>query len=1041
MPVLSPLFASVTDATTRSDTFVEAAATAALANGETYLVLVTANAGCDQTGSTTELEATFGGTRFAFTRYRAGASGSPGPATSGPLQSAFVVTGDGIDTVAVNFRRLDGDVTRDHFAIAHIACVPLGSLTLNTHYWLAEATNSDTLTNPAAGAGWEGSGEQVDVTPGATGNFLVIATGESEFTAGHSAADLSRFRCRVTEDPAGTPASYNLQRNTVADPDVDGPQTRIEGGHPWGNYSLSQRFVDVLSLTSGTTYRFELEREGVAGTANTGYRRERVYVFDLSAWPEFAFSRDVDGQSTADATFATASASAPSAALDYVLLGATTYSNNNTWIRCSFTLDPSGTPSQLPSSEGFGTALTDNGNTLTDDYALIGIQWDQQGVTTAQDYAVNCVGTLQVCRWGHEHGDFPGGVDDGIATLAIAWGMETSVASGTDPLVGTSAGSGTLAGTLTGVAALAGTSTGTATASGTLSSGSALAGTTASSSTATGTLSGAGAISGTSAGVSSASLNSSTGILGTDAVVGFIGNSYTQNYGSMPTLLAYYIGQRIGGATVDLDATPHLATTIANSGTDGYFPGMSLAGMCLYPTVDQSSGGSTDAIDALDSVAIDTYDSVVFTSGFRRDDGAAPGLDYELPNGIDPGANVNTYGVNLEVARQVATLIRAETSGSVILRMTQEGFNANTDTSLSDMERITQIQVLGARQLEAEGVVDYVVPDHYVWARLQWGSFGSVGSGVTTAVPAYASLTHTNSSQPGGANLAWMNRSQGDTAPFSTNGHQNAIATIIHAWIWGYAMWGIDPRGDTTFQGPPTGLPSPFDNMLNSAGDRIYGGHNTGLGNLPYDIGTNPSGPPDSELDLDWSAATQLEIQDRIVAAIDDYNAGLTEWDAVQLAGTSTGSSTAAGTLSGAGAIAGTSPGTSTASGGLTGTGAIAAQAAGVGTATGTMVVPGVIGGTSVGVSSATGTLSGVAALAASEASTSTATGAMRLPMAALAAASSSATAALSGTGAISGTSAGVSTATLVTGGYSGTAWTQYVTVTLSNPVIPLVLS
>ena len=365
----------------------------------------------------------------------------------------------------------------------------------------------------------------------------------------------------------------------------------------------------------------------------------------------------------------------------------------------------------------------------------------------------------------------------------------------------------------------------------------------------------------------------------------FVGNSFTQNFGGMPNLLEYYVAERLGGSTAVLGPPPHLGTSIAN-GADGYFPNMSLGGMALYPTIDQrQAGGSTDAIDAIASQPPGTYDMVALTSGFRQDDTGVDGIEYEVLAGAG-GTNPNVYGVILEIKRRVIAEINARVPGiaGTVLRVTQEGFNANSYADLSDIERIVRLQVLGARQLELEGIVARVVPEHYVWSRLQFGAFGSVGTTPTDSVPAYAGLTHTASQQPGGRNFAWLNRTRGDVVPYALNSHQNAIATIVAAWAWGYHMWGIDPRGDTTFSGDPSGLPSPIDDMLNATGTRIYGGQNvyvspTNDGRFPYDVVANPSGPPDAELDLDWSLATQQQIQDRIVAALDDYEAGTTEFD------------------------------------------------------------------------------------------------------------------------------------------------------------------
>lgn len=372
-------------------------------------------------------------------------------------------------------------------------------------------------------------------------------------------------------------------------------------------------------------------------------------------------------------------------------------------------------------------------------------------------------------------------------------------------------------------------------------------------------------------------------LIGTDAAVAFVGNSYTQNFGSVPASLQHYLDARLPANTTSLGPPPYMATTIGDD--DGWYTAMTLGGMALFPTIDQrqqGNTGTTDAVDAILSAGPGAYDHVVLTSDFRRSEDLVPGegIDYVVLTGAG-GTNPSLYGVILEVVRRVATALNAGGAGAgVILRMTQEGYNVNQHTDLSNFERIVRIQVLGARQLESEGTVAFTLPDHYLWSRLTRGKIGTAGVGLEGPVPAYVGLTHANSLQPDGRNYAWLNRSQGDVAPFGRNGHQNAIATIVHAWAWGYALFGLDPRGDTTFSSP-TGLPTPLNNMLRADGLRIYGGHNTGLGNRPYDTAPewNPGGPPDSELDLDWSAATQLQIQERIVAALDDYYAHTTEFD------------------------------------------------------------------------------------------------------------------------------------------------------------------
>ena len=1000
MPALTPLFASAIEATSTSGTFEAIATTSPLASGVDYLVVVAANTLSPDTNNTSaEAEVVFGATRYGFARYQIGATGAPDSASGGQIATAFRVTGDGTSTVAVQLRRASGAGTIA--STCHVAAIPLDSLVEGTHYWQTQAANSDTFGAPAAGAGYVGSGHQVDVTPASTGQFLVLACSELGFTSGSTTTDQARLRCRVTTDPLGTPSSNNLLDNLANG--FDGPAVQFEGGAAW-NLEIGQRFADVVTLSAGTDYRFEIEREVVTGASATGYRRERIFVFDLSVWPEVTVARDVTGQAGTNQTFASASAPAPSSAIDYLLLGSVAYQNNITWLRTHFDEDPSGTPVRLPSSAGFGTGLPDTGNALTDDYGVISLQWDRQSVADARAYAINCEADLgRPCRWGSRHGVFPQ-PNAGVATVMIAWGLETTTSPAAPPMEGATDGTSTAAGSLTGTGALDGAAASSSTASGTLEVSGGMAGASNSTSTAAATMAGEGALVGSSTSTSgaSATLSDASSIFGTDVEVAVVGNSYTQNFGSVPVQLQHYLDARLPSHTVVIGPPPYLATSIGD--TDGWYTGQTLGGMALYPTIDQSGGsGSTDAVDAILSAGPSAYDFVVLTSDFRRSEDLVPaeGIDWEILPGAG-GSTVPLYGVILEVIRRVVDEL--EVGGSLagfVVRMTQEGYNANGDANLDDFERFVRLQTLAARQLEAEGVVGHVIPDHYVWSRLTRGKVGTAGVGLEGPVPAYAGLTHANSLQPAGQNIAWLNRSQGAVPPFNRNGHQNAIATIVHVWTWGYLLWGIDPRGDTTFSAP-SGLPSPLNNMLSGDGLRIYGGHNTGLGNRPYDTSPewNPGGPPDSELDLDWSSTTQGQIQDRIVAAIDDWVAETTEFDVPDgaISGSSDSSSTAGGSLAGLAAMGAMGAGTSTAAGALVGVGALASSSTGTSTASGAMVGSAGLLGASSSTSTASGAITDGSELTGASASTSTAAGS------------------LSGTGALEGSSSSTSTASLSLG-------------------------
>lgn len=1012
MPVLSPIFASAEEVTTTSATFVAAAQSSALTNGVEYLVLVTAGSLAPSSNSTTaEIEVDFGGTQYAISRFQGPTNFAPDSATGASIQAMFTVTGDGTSVLEVNHRAEVGGGTVQ--TSAHIVAIPLTSLASGVDYHLSETDTTAALTNPTAGSGWATSGASVQFTPDETGDWLIIASLEGEFTTGNTATDQMRMRVLATEDPLGTPSTFNLMNNSGTH---DGPETQLEGGSD-ADVAASQRFIDVQSLTGGTTYDFDVQYEGVAATANTGYRRGRIIALDLAAWPELTYFRTVEGVATQDALIGNASAPAPDSSLDYLLLSAVAHQNNNSFIRTYFDTDPTGAGNRVPTTGAFGAPVVDTGNSVLDDYILIGTQWDVQGVTGAQTVALQVLADNNTCRWGPAHGVFPGATPNtnGVATLLLVWGMETADSPGA--LAGGISSSSSVSGTLAGVGALEASVAGISTASGTLTGVGALEGTSAGSSIASAAPA-IGAISGTAAGASTVLGSLVTSYWNSSVNVAFVGNSYTQNYNSLPSALDYYLGQRLPGWSGTLGPPAYLATSI-NSSTDGYFPGMSLGGMTLFPTYNQDQTGGIGTTDATNAVIADgPFDFVVLTSGFRQEGEVPPTVEYELLDGAG-GTNVNVYGVILNTVRLASDELTAGGSTApIVLFMTQEGFNANDNSDLDDVERVTRLQVLGARQLEREGEVDRTVPIHYVWARLQWGAFGNVGSGVTSPVAAYSTLTHDNSSQPGNANLAWLNRSQGDTAPFNTNGHQNIIATIVHVWTYGYAMFGIDPRGDTTFDSP-TGLPQPFDDFISPDGTRIYGGHNTGLGNNPYDTGINPSGPPDSQLDLDWNATVRGQIQDIVVAAVDDYYAQETEWDTMFLVGSADGSSVASATASAVGVLAGVITSGTTSVGDLTALSTLSGAVVTTSTVAGGLTASVALEGVSTGSSTATATPTTTVQISGTAAGSSTAVAAPTtiVQISGTATGSTTLTGDLSNVGVLVGALAGVTTLTgLITG-------------------------
>jgi len=130
--------------------------------------------------------------------------------------------------------------------------------------------------------------------------------------------------------------------------------------------------------------------------------------------------------------------------------------------------------------------------------------------------------------------------------------------------------------------------------------------------------------------------------------------------------------------------------------------------------------------------------------------------------------------------------------------------------------------------------------------------------------------------------------------------------------------------------------------------------------------------------------------------------------------GSSTGTATADGTLSGVGAVVGSSAGTSTASGALAATGATVGTSDGIATVSGALAAVAPTVGMSDGAATVSGALAAVGAMVGTSEGTSTAdgAGATVIPTAGTSAGTSTADGVLAATGAMVGSSAGIATVT-----------------------------
>jgi hypothetical protein len=381
-----------------------------------------------------------------------------------------------------------------------------------------------------------------------------------------------------------------------------------------------------------------------------------------------------------------------------------------------------------------------------------------------------------------------------------------------------------------------------------------------------------------------------------DEVQGWVGNSYTGDYAGDQGVaggIELVLNGEEPSHTADLNVINVNANTIGHP--SGWFFGLPLSTMAL-------GGNGTTTTDAIDNIVLNgvgTYNSLVFTSGYREDTASTSPLVQREDIGLGT-SNLNT--AYLEWKRLIVNELDSNGyTGPVIFRISQEGYNANDDVDLSGFTRQTRIAINAAKLLEKESLpLDvYHVPDAYIWYRLAVGNEDGVSgrNGPQTPVPTASSFTHPASQQSGNQNYAWLQRSQNNSAGNTTNGHQSLVGAIINVVTWCYSIYGIDPQDAISYFALPYTLPlddsNPTELFISANGARIYGGQNSSGGGAgfqgidPYNNnGSNPgadpdygAGPFDTDLDFAWTSTFRSEIADRVRGAVEDFYAGTTGFE------------------------------------------------------------------------------------------------------------------------------------------------------------------
>lgn len=346
-------------------------ATGALTNGDSYLVLSMVNSRPEGTDGTNraEVETRHGTTRLALNSFATTyAQFNTGDAALGNVaQCMAVVTGDGSSTINLRRQNTNGNASNGLHRVGGQETVAINLSDIgaeNTAWWYSETANSETASVTPTGATWLRAGGtatsvttaqsgEVQFSAPTTGDYLIIAYVESFFAAAAADGEEIIKRLRQVEDPSGSAttttigcgevwARNNFESGTGGGPSEDQRQTDI--------------VVDVRALTSGTTYRFQIEASSSTGATDGSCSRLRMFVLDLSALEDYAAitnggdinasSGEDDGANDLTFNFSASSHDA------LVLASGNVNNDGGNWGDYVLREDPTGTPTDYPDTDG-----------------------------------------------------------------------------------------------------------------------------------------------------------------------------------------------------------------------------------------------------------------------------------------------------------------------------------------------------------------------------------------------------------------------------------------------------------------------------------------------------------------------------------------------------------------------------------------------------------------------------------------------------------------------------------------------------------------
>ncbi len=262
-------FASIVPLTSFSNTQQSTASTtlqnsdvvisgSSLQNGVDYLILYSVSYGGNSTSEDPVVSVMYGSTTIANGADEGSSSGTPEAMRVGSLEGYYILTGDGVSDLRIQYRSTRGGTC--YIAGKSLIAIPLEQLTLNQDYWFA-TQNGDAAVMSTTSAFSDLLSTNLNLTE--SGDYLVLASAEG-WTPSGSTSNGEAFRFQVNS---------TIQKATMA--------------KEWENNAARRSFsyARIHTLNAGVN-NFVIQGGPAQGTASKSFRRGRIIVIKANTFDQ-----------------------------------------------------------------------------------------------------------------------------------------------------------------------------------------------------------------------------------------------------------------------------------------------------------------------------------------------------------------------------------------------------------------------------------------------------------------------------------------------------------------------------------------------------------------------------------------------------------------------------------------------------------------------------------------------------------------------------------------------------------------------------------